>query len=81
MDLGPRHVRGLQNLSRLFSAHGRVNRPCLLCNEELEGLLAEHVEEYRERLNLEMTFEIMMEMLKLVDLNFVCVFYGLYVHL
>ena len=73
IDLGPRHVRGLQNLSRMFSAHGRGNRPCPLCDEELEGLL--------ERLNLEMTFEIMMERLKLVDLNFVCVFYGLYVHL
>ena len=39
------------------------------------------MEEHRERLNLEMTFEIMMERLKMVDLNFVCVFYGLYVHL
>ena len=32
-------------------------------------------EEHRERLNLEMTFEIMMERLKLVDLNFVCVYF------
>ena len=71
MDLGPRHVRGLQNLSRMFSAHGRGKRPCPLC-DELEGLLAEHVmEEDREILNLEMTFEIMMERLKMVDLNFV----------
>ena len=23
MDLGPGHVRGLQNLSRMFSTHGR----------------------------------------------------------
>ena len=84
MDLGPRHVRGLQNLSRMFSAHGRGNRPCPLCtcDEELEGLVAEHImEEYCERPNLEMMFEIMMERLKMVDLNFVCVFYGLYVHL
>ena len=81
MGLWPRHVRGLQNLSRMFSAHGRGNRPCLLC-DELEGLLAEHItEEHRQRLNLEMTFEIMMKRLKMVDLNFVCVFYGLYVHL
>ena len=79
MDLGPRHVRGLQNLSRMFSVHGRGNRPCPLCDEELEGLLAEHImEEHGERLNLKMTFEIMMERLKMVDLNFVCVFYGLY---
>ena len=49
MDLGPRHVRGLQNLSRMFSAHGKGNRPCPLCDEELEGLLAEHImEEHRE---------------------------------
>ena len=83
MDLGPRHVRGLQNLSRMFSAHGRGNRPCLLYDKELEGLLAEPImEEYRERLNLEMTFEIMMERLKLmVDLNFICVFYGFVTHL
>ena len=53
-----------------------------LCDKELEGLVAEHIiEEHREKLNLEMTFEIMMERLKMVDLNFVCVFYGLYVHL
>ena len=38
-------------------------------------------DEHRERLNLEMTFEIMMERLKLVDLNFVCAFHGLYIHL
>ena len=82
MDLGPRHVRGLQNLSRMLSAHVRGNRSRLLCGEELEGLLAEHImEEHQERPNLEMTFEIMMERLKLVDLNFVCVFHGLYVHL
>ena len=82
MDLGPRHVRRLQNLSRMFGAHGRGNKPCPLCDEELEGLLAEHImEEHRERLSLEMTFEIMMERLKMVDLNLVCVFYGLYVHL
>ena len=76
IDLGPKHVRGLQNLSRMFSAHGRGNRPCPLCDEELEGLLVEHImEEHQERLNLEMMFEIMMERLKMVDLNFVCVFY------
>ena len=82
MDLGPRHVRRLQNLSRMFSAHERGNKPCPLCDEELEGLLAEHImEEHRERLSLEMTFEIMLERLKMVDLNFGCVSYGLYVHL
>ena len=82
IDLGPRHVRGLQNLSRMFSAHGRGNRPCPLCDEELEGLLVEHImDKHRERLNLELTFEIMIARLKMVDLNFVCVFYGLYVHL
>ena len=43
MDLGPKHVRGLQNLSRMFSGHGRGNRPCPLCDEELEGLLAKHI--------------------------------------
>ena len=68
----------------MFSAHERGNRPCPLCDEEPEGLVAEHImEEHRERLNLEMTFEIMMERMKWVDLNFVCVcvFHGLYVHL
>ena len=49
MDLVPRHVRGLQNLSRMLSAHWRGNRPCPLCDEELEGLLAEHImEEHRD---------------------------------
>ena len=43
MELGSRHVRELQNLSRMFSAHGRGNRPCPLCDEELECLLAEHI--------------------------------------
>ena len=45
MDLGPRHVKGLQNLSRMFSVHGRGNRPRLLCDKELESLLAEHIME------------------------------------
>ena len=82
MDLGPKHVRGLQNLSRMFSGHGRGNRPCPLCDEELEGLLAKHIiYGGAPRLKLEMTLGIMMERLKLVDLNFVCVFHGLYVHL
>ena len=49
MDLGPRHVRGLQNLSRMFTAHGRGNRLCPLWDKELEGLLAEHImEEHQE---------------------------------
>ena len=75
MDLGPRHVRGLQNLTRMLSAHGRGNRPWPLCDEELKGLLPEHImEEHRERLNLEMTFEIMMERLKLVDLT-LCMYF------
>ena len=78
----PRHVRVLQNLSRMLSAHGRGNRPCPLCDEELEGLLAEHImEEHRERLNLEMTFEVMMERLKLVDLNCVCVYFVACMHI
>ena len=38
IDLG--HVRGLQNLNRMLSALGRGNRPCLLCDVELGGLLS-----------------------------------------
>ena len=63
----------------------RMRKPENLCNPWracAARVTAEHImEEHQERLNLEMTFEIMMERLKLVDLNFVCVFHGLCAHL
>ncbi len=46
MDLGPKHVRGLQNLSRMLSAHGRGEKPCFpqcvhacasICSELLQN--------------------------------------------
>ncbi len=64
MDLGPKHVRRLQNLSRMLSAHGRGEKPCPLCDEELGQSLVGHImEKHREQLNLEMTLEIMMDRL------------------
>ena len=40
MELAPRHVRELCNLSRMLSVHGKGDRPCLLCDEELHGEFA-----------------------------------------
>ena len=37
LDLGERHVRGLQNLSRLMGHHGRGEKPCPLCEKLTDG--------------------------------------------
>ncbi len=81
MDLGPRHIRGLQNLSRILSSHGRGSKPCLLCEEEsLDGSLLDHIilERHKQNLDLKLTKNDVMEKLKLADLNFVYVFRNLF---
>ena len=51
MSLGLRHTRGLQNLSRLMSSHGKGERPCPVCGgaedvgDVLSHLLSEHGQE------------------------------------
>lgn len=82
MDLGPRHIRGLQNLSRVLSSHGRGSKPCPLCEEEnLDGLLLDHIiEKHLKDLNLQLTKSELMGKLQSADLNFVCVFHSLYLY-
>ena len=40
--LGSRHLRGLQNLTRLMAHHGRGTKPCPLCDDSTQPLI-DHV--------------------------------------
>ncbi len=44
MDLGVKHIKGLQALSRIFSSHGRGSKPCPSCDAtDLDGELLDHL--------------------------------------
>ena len=79
VDLGPKHIKGLQALSRILSCHGRGNKPCPLCDVmDLEGVLLDHVLE-RHVQQLGMCTDSVMNKLKVADLNFLCMFHNIYV--
>ena len=54
LNLGERHMKGLKNLSRVLSHHGRGSKPCPLCDwtpeEEnvFEHIILRHGEELDE---------------------------------
>ena len=49
-------------------------------NEDLKGLLVTHViEKYEDHLKLNLSLNSVIEKLKLLDLNFICVFHYFYV--
>ncbi len=44
MDLGVKHIKGLQALSRIFGSHGRGSKPCPSCDAmDLDGELLDHL--------------------------------------
>ena len=59
LDLGVRHTKGLQAVSRLMSHHGRGRKPCPLCDvTDLPISVLEHVlSDHRDTLHLDMTVE------------------------
>ena len=78
LDLGLRHTRGLQVMSRLISSHGRGRKPCHLCDQvNLATSVLEHVlEQHMNRLNLnEMAA---LERLISGDMNFVYAFWNVF---
>ena len=55
LDLGLRHTRGLQVMSRLISSHGQGRKPCPVCDQvNLATSVLEHMLEQRMNIN-EMT--------------------------
>ena len=50
MDLGSWQVKGLQNLSKVLSSHGRGSKPCPRCDVgDLGGSLMDHLLESHRR--------------------------------
>ena len=81
MDLGSWQVRGLQNISRVLSAHGRGSKPCPRCEvEDLDSSLLDHlVERHKEELRLgDVDEKTVIENLKALNLNFLNKFSTLY---
>ena len=79
MDLGSREVKGLCNLSRVLSSHGRGRQPCPWCEVmELENSLLGHlVERHGGRLR-DLDEDTILENLKAGTLNFLSIFSGIY---
>ena len=78
LNLGERHTKGLKNLSRVLSHHGRGSKPCPLCDwtPEEENVFEHIILRHGEELGLKgMKHD---EVLKLSDLKFVYVFYKMY---
>ena len=77
-DLGDRHVKGLQSLSRIISSPAKGKRPCPLCEiSTIEKALIDHIlEEHYQRLNINMN-EILKN-LESEDLKFLYVFRSVY---
>ena len=75
MDLGEKHIRGLQNLSRLMSHHRQGEKPCLTCEMSLDGgTVLQHVLKVHWK-SLGLDFgEKVLRRLGDLELNFVYVF-------
>ena len=82
MDLGPWKVKGLRNLSRVLSSHGRGNKPCPRCDVgDLGGVLLDHlVERHWEELRMERNWQTstIVNNLKEGNLNFLGKFSCIY---
>jgi hypothetical protein len=80
LELGLRHTRGLQALSRLMSHHDRGKKPCPLCEGELNGLtVLEHVlEKHKGKLPFHLTIQDVLAKLTEGDLQFVYCFWNFY---
>ena len=81
LNLGERHTKGLKNLSRVLSHHGRGSKPCPLCDwtPEEENVFEHIILRHGEELGLKgMKHDEVLQNLKLSDLKFVYVFYKMY---
>lgn len=79
LDLGYRHTRGLQALSRLMCHHGRGMKPCPLCDSELSTSLLDHVLAVHDnKLRVGLTSSDIVERLLTNDIKFVYCFWSLF---
>ena len=81
LNLGERHTKGLKNLSRVLSHHGRGSKPCPLYDwtPEEENVFEHIILRHGEELGLKgMKHDEVLQNLKLSDLKFVYVFYKMY---
>ena len=82
LQLGHRHTRGLQNLTRLLSHHGRGEKPCPLCETlgtTTQGGVLNHVlRDHSTAVGLKMDVAELLTHLKAADINFVYAFWKLY---
>ena len=79
LDLGYRHTRGLQALSRLMCHHGRGKKPCPLCDCELSIPLLDHVLAVHDnKLRIGLTSTEIVERLLTKDIKFVYCFWSLF---
>ncbi len=78
MDLGVKHIKGLQALSRIFSSHGRGSKPCPSCDTmDLDGELLDHLLE-NHLLNLNKDSINIMNDLQSTNLSFLRIFHNIY---
>ena len=81
LNLGERHTKGLKNLSRVLSHHGRGSKSCPLCDwtPEEENVFEHILLRHGEELGLKgMKHDEVLQNLKPSDLKFVYVFYKMY---
>ena len=79
LDLGFRHTRGLQALSRLMCHHGRGMKLCPLCDCELSMSLLDHVlAVHGDKLRNRLTTSEIVEQLLVADIQFVYYFWCLF---
>ena len=78
MDLGVKHIKGLWELSRIFSSHGRGSKPCPSCDAvNLDGELLHHLlENHLVKFNKD-SLTIMND-LQATNLSFLCTFHNIY---
>ncbi len=78
MDLGVKHIKGLQALSRIFSSHGRGSKPCPSCDAtDLDGELLDHLLK-NHLLNLNKDSINIMNDLQSTNLSFLRIFHNIY---
>ena len=57
LHLGSKHLKGLQNLTRLMAHHGRGSKPCPLCDAPTHPLIEHVLTQHHSKLGLSSIFD------------------------